>query len=48
LSSGFNENDEKIFFLVSGRLDSLFAIVKAVSFTVGALSVVPATPVNDL
>jgi hypothetical protein len=48
LSSGFNEKDEKIFFLVSSRLDSLFATVKAVSFTVRTVSVVSATPVNDL
>jgi hypothetical protein len=48
LSRGFNEKDEKIFFLVSGRFDSLFATVKAVSFTIGTLSVVPATPGDGL
>jgi hypothetical protein len=48
LSSGFNEKDEKIFFLVSSRIDSLFATVKAVSFTVRTLSVIPATPGDGL
>jgi hypothetical protein len=48
LSRGFNEKDEKIFLFVSSRLNSLFATVKAVSFTIGALSVIPATPGDGL